>query len=764
MLERIEKIQHIGLFNDARPIAFKFGRSTLIYADNGRGKSTLSSLLHSLATGDATGVTERQTVDDSGPMEACLQFGSGQKSTFKAGAGWDVHRPELTVFDAGFIDRNVHSGGVITPAHRERLLAFALGTKAVAAQGVLEKAEKKLLDAKSDLASAEAKIDGMRGELSIEGFRQLPQDLNIADEVARLETKLVDTRNVGRILARPNADRISIVTIDLAAAFEVLRETLDDVHDTAEELVQEHLRRLAHDEAEHWLEDGQKFDSATACPYCGQDTSEVSLVKAYRSHFNEAYIDLSERVDALSTALSDGGVSGYLESVEGAVRQRRELFKQWEEHCTLEAVQIDSEELSKRLSVASKLVVDLVSAKRREMWKSIGTEDEFNAASVAWRSVYELVGRANEVVDENVRTIEAFKTTLSAASEVEILAEIQRAKLQQTRHETAAVEAVRALVEAGQSQKEAEGEKDRARQALKAIMKTTLDAYRDDINKYLSQLGATFSIEEITTSFRGNAPKSDYGILLRGRSVASSSVAPSFATALSDGDKRTLAFAFFAASTLGDPQLSAKVVVVDDPVSSLDRSRRELTRRILRDIAEKAAQLVVLTHDANLVRELRDALRKHPATSDAVIFRLERIASGYTGFGQVDIDRECETEYYRNYRIIEEFRDSGGDPAPAARAIRPLMEGYLHRRFPKLLPTGQMLGSVITGIENATAPSPLCHAQGLVAELREINKYAGQFHHDTNPGYRETDSVSDAIVEVYSRRALAIIYGEYPGS
>ena len=178
--------------------------------------------------------------------------------------------------------------------------------------------------------------------------------------------------------------------------------------------------------------------------------------------------------------------------------------------------------------------------------------------------------------------------------------------------------------------------------------------------------------------------------------------------------------------------------------------------------SDAAEQLIVLTHDANLVRDLRDMLHKHPTTTDASIHRLIRAPGDYTTFGQLDIDRECETEYFRNYRTVEEFlAATSHDVRAAAHALRPLLEGYLHRRYPGKLPSNQTLGAVITRIDQSAPPSPLSHAKLLVPELRSINIYASKFHHDTNPGYCESQIASESTVQQYARRILAIIYGEF---
>jgi hypothetical protein len=116
----------------------------------------------------------------------------------------------------------------------------------------------------------------------------------------------------------------------------------------------------------------------------------------------------------------------------------------------------------------------------------------------------------------------------------------------------------------------------------------------------------------------------------------------------------------------------------------------------------------------------------------------------------------------QNHRLLNEF-DSGQscDARKVAEAIRPMLEGYLHRRFPGHVPDGLLFGEVIGIIKTAVSPSPLRHAQNLVDELNEINEYAGQFHHDTN---EDSDSVIVVTSELkpYVQRALAVVHTGAP--
>ena len=263
----------------------------------------------------------------------------------------------------------------------------------------------------------------------------------------------------------------------------------------------------------------------------------------------------------------------------------------------------------------------------------------------------------------------------------------------------------------------------------------------------------------MSANFRGLAPRSDYGLLLRGRDVSVEGGPPSFATVLSEGDKRTLAFAFFIASTLTDSKLTTRTVVIDDPMCSLDMNRKQHTRTMLKKIHSKVEQLIVLVHDVYFIRDLRDALYKEDKAAQIATFQLVLAANDYTGFASVDVDKECESSYFQHHRLLNDFTaGKSGDLRSVAQAIRPMLEGYLHRRFPGLVPKELLFGQVVVLIRDALVTSPLRHAQDLVNDLNEINEYAGQFHHDNNPSGADAVKVAVAELKTFVEHALNVVH------
>ena len=87
--------------------------------------------------------------------------------------------------------------------------------------------------------------------------------------------------------------------------------------------------------------------------------------------------------------------------------------------------------------------------------------------------------------------------------------------------------------------------------------------------------------------------------------VAAEPTSPSFPTTLSPSDRRLLALAFFFSLLDGDPDLPARTLVFDDPACGLDKRRKTKVVDAVMGFAGRV-QIVVLSHDADFVRMLRD--------------------------------------------------------------------------------------------------------------------------------------------------------------
>lgn len=758
MLKRIEEIQGIGLLHDAKGKVFTLQKATLIYANNGRGKSTLAGILRSVATGDTLCVSEKATIDGSLAPRVVLQFDNGHRVSFESGK-WSEVRPELLVFDSEFIERNVHSGGTVNSGHRKNLLEFALGEKAVTAGKQEEQAT-------TDAKTASAKVRQLTGQLSghhlgitLDAFEKVAPVNNVDIQIEDLEKRIAAAQSIERILKIPLPNKVAEPTLDLNAFFSLFSKSLDDIQEDAERIVRAHISNLGTTSAENWLSQGRNFNDSVQCPYCGQETKGNDLIHAYRTHFNIAYTEIKSKTKLAASEVVTRTSPTIIESFGLGISKANMTADAWVEHINIETIQFDQASALSVLQELRSLLQELVAKKQASPTENVGSEQDKIKTETLWQCVIQSMQKANQAVMETRTIIESFREKLASENIGQLQQQIEQLRLVKRRYAPEIERFFEELAKARLELDAAEKRKKAAREHLDTLMEQTLQQYESTINALLKNFTATFAIERMSANFRGGSPRSEYGLKLRGKSVSLEGGPPSFSTTLSEGDKRTLAFAFFIASTLSNTNIARQVVIIDDPMCSLDLNRKRHTRTVLKQLFDKANQLIVLAHDLFFIRDLRDDLNPKNSQSQMSIFQLQYTNNGYSDFANFDVDKECESLYYKHHQLLLDFVNSGSsEPAHVAKSIRPLLEGYLQRRFPGLIPRDMMFGQMVAFIKDAPASSPVHFAKSLVDELNEINSYAGEFHHEFSDSVR---IVPDEL-RAYSERALNLLHKGMP--
>ncbi len=147
-----------------------------------------------------------------------------------------------------------------------------------------------------------------------------------------------------------------------------------------------------------------------------------------------------------------------------------------------------------------------------------------------------------------------------------------------------------------------EEQKIEAKKKLDEHAEAILGAYQEAINRYLQEFGAAFRIKQLERKYAGGTPSSSYVIEINNVQVElgdrkTSRAQRPFRNTLSAGDRSALALAFFLAQLERDNDLGKKIVVLNDPFTSQDRSRRLATQQEIRRIRSRADQVIVFSHD-----------------------------------------------------------------------------------------------------------------------------------------------------------------------
>ena len=777
MIQAIEKIDRIGVLNGFDGSAHPLTRLSLIYGGNGRGKSTLAAVLSAAGSGTTDSLSERQTLGTTLPAHVRLQTFGASNRVLNNGL-WTGGPLRTRVFDTQFVDQNVHTGGEVSPSHRQGLLAIAIGTTAVDQQEKLDAAQGLVATAKAEMERIGTELLAMAHAIerscSFPTFQQLPVSDEVDSPVSEAETSLADGKNATKIYALPLPAEVKAIKLDVSDLFEALGESLSTLHSQARLQVADHMTHLSTEfsqiNVEVWLSTGADLAPDAECPFCGQSTEGIDLVDMYAEFFDSAYGDLRDRLARLKDRLG------------GAARERlqAQLVIEYERASTLTTAwktHVDLPELPelgpvlKRLADFGELFDALLAQKMDHFELSIQSGDDRSDLETSGVALSVLVVRVNAGIRQACSDIEAYKDSLSGSSVAQLEARLVAARLAQLRASPNVQHLFTSWTAAKKEVAKRESEASEARNASKDAMNSTLAVFEAVINDHLEKMQAQFRIEKVTSTYAGGASRGNYGLKLRGTSIDVSGGKPPFRIALSEGDKRTLAFAFFCATVSAEQDLRGQVIVVDDLVTSLDSHRRTHTTNTLNDFSLRGAQVVVLAHDATYLREVREKFARkelddHGDPRPSTELQLFRTRSGDASLSKHDLDRECESKYFRHYRQIRAFLDAAVvdgavvSHTTAGEAIRPLVEAYLHRRFPGHIPKKhKTLGSVIVLISAAMPGSVLVYAKHLVSELTEINEFGMRYHHDTESDTDLPEPDADEV-KAFAQRALRIVLGD----
>ena len=342
MLERVKYLQNLGRYKKVEDSP-EFAPLTLVFSENGKGKTTLCSVLRSLSDGSAGPLAVRKRLGADDPTRVVLTLDGGKQASFD-GATWTATRPDVYVFDEHFVDENVYSGLAVSASHRQGVHELVLGTQGVQFQKRVEDITKEISAINTAIREKTAELprESLHG-LDIDAFFALqPRDAidKEIEEVRKSVSVLSDTepiRNAShfRVFGLPR--------IDLGEVRSVLALPLEGLEQAALEAVQAHASSLGTG-SESWLSEGEGLRAGSAsCPFCAQDISGSHLVNHYRAYFSDAYDSHLAKITSVRSTLHTTLSGDALASFERDFRSARENAAFWSRFVEVPEVELDSE-------------------------------------------------------------------------------------------------------------------------------------------------------------------------------------------------------------------------------------------------------------------------------------------------------------------------------------------------------------------------------------------------------------------------------------
>ncbi len=434
------------------------------------------------------------------------------------------------------------------------------------------------------------------------------------------------------------------------------------------EEIKEHMSKVGREFIEKGIELQKKMPD-NACPFCTQEITN-NIIQVYTSYFNKRIEQFNQ--DSLE-------VSGTLKKIleQWNIKEILQSFERFEPF-----MKKDSSTNKESLKNALEQIKVLLEKLQKEVDKKWGVKnkEKFQETDKKLLENYE---KFQKCVDETRNILKQKKEQKEKLEKLKT--ELKEARIKKAKHDSYDWQKSKEEAERKLSVLNCRHERlNRLLEKINKKLKGLYDQKRPDIetiNNYLKALNLPkYSLDK------------DYRIVLNSDALENSEDK----IILSDGEKTTLAFAYFLARLklfYKKEDLKNLVVVIDDPISSLDEQRiynttclvakinQELAREKLSN-EENKAQVFVLTHNHTFMARLINMIGKH-----ARYLQLERHQGQLKIVCKDKANGYFDTFYLLLFKEVYEFakretvQDDFNEAINYGNKVRILLESFLKINF-----------------------------------------------------------------------------------
>lgn len=653
MLTQIKKIKSLGVFDNyaAPPELKSFERFNVIYGENGSGKTTLSRLLACLQAGEHKDYPSLEFNVDT--QSGALTH--GQK-----------YVRNVRVFNSDFVEANI--GRFDGPLRH--ILILGEENKAVAAE---IKAETATRDDRTkrlqDITTAVTKLENERGKIfstiaktigeatsgstlrtyrkpdAETAFGKFSNAKSLSEpelEIHRATVRQEQMAEVGKLnvpgIIEPGTEK----TIGPVGAAHTLAERCKAL--TMRSAQSAVIARLAsHPEIAAWVEEGvtlHKHHASETCEFCAQPLPADRL-KALAEHFSVEDQQLKAEIDQERV-----WIANVVEALGGfALPDRLALYSELrpDYDAAVVAFGVELAAVKERVAAIDGLLAEKLT-RRTEAYDG-GASSDAEALKAALTSIADVMQRH----DAKTKGFEAEKVAARTAIEAHYLLTV-KAQVEEVTAKIVAHKKEETLLTDG-----GDGLPDK--RSLAAIAQSIIDKQAQISNEHKGGEELTAHLKQFLgrTDLVFENSKDGYVVLRRGKP----------AKRLSEGEKTAIAFLYFLVQLKDqDFDLAEGVVVIDDPISSLDSGAIYQAFSFLKNVTQDAKQLFILTHNHEFLRLVINWFQNLPNAlgrkSYAMVLCSETAAGRSARITALDpLLIEHATEYHYLFKVLYTFQSDG---------------------------------------------------------------------------------------------------------
>lgn len=766
MINKVEQLVSIGKFRNYQTAGqVNFKKLTLIYGENGGGKTTLTSVFRSLSADKPEIVRSRISTNSAAPQVAQItQTGTPIIFHSFGAAGWTTPFTDIEIFDIHFVNDNIYSGFDFKEEHKKQLHQFVIGAQGIAIQEQMEQNKADKTTSRQNQTSIEQQlIQQVGNNLTaniITSFLVIPatQYNGIDQQITTAEAALASA-NANTIIQtlQPLSPLIRIISnIDFTSLITDLQTTSQAIQNAAlETLFSNHCQDLTDnglDGPENWLQRGFAYienkqiinEPTISCPFCKQTIDgNVEILNAYINKFNADFNALVIRLQSHLTTLQNFNLETVIQAINNTNLTNTGRVVSWSTHLpnTVHPPSFNIIANESDLRAEFQSLIALLQQKIQNPTLAVSTITA-NVFQSSGNTINTNIDIYNQSVTTYNNAISTFRAGILTAANAQLT--VDKLKRIKKRFEPPIVMLCTQLLAEKQILKGLETAYSALSQQQQTAAATFFSSYQTRINHYLGTVFKTlFRIEDVVhVAPAGKAihSKIAYKLTIDSKDISFDPNQPFNAKeCLSEGDKSTIALAFFLSKLDIDPNRQNKILIFDDPLSSLDTNRRTYTVGIIRTLFQQLKQVVVLSHNEYFLHEIG----KDIGVSQKCILRIkEDFVAKASKLEICNLEELVKIEYFKHIESLEAFRSNPDHSLKDSVLgwLRNVLEAHLRFKFYKEIRsmTGQQtFGRLISFLDGF----PIVFRDNtnrttIISALHLINGVSWKPHHgDPNPDY-----------------------------
>lgn len=293
--------------------------------------------------------------------------------------------------------------------------------------------------------------------------------------------------------------------------------------------------------------------------------------------------------------------------------------------------------------------------------------------------------------------------------------------------------------------------------------------FKDKVNEYLEKYMMGIYINETKLRYfrevgRQNAFSIIFSLTIRDyQGTLDTRSLTSFDYILSEGNKNAIAVCSFLAKLDLVPISNNLNVVVDDPFTSFDMTRKDVTIQLLTSASQKVSQFILLTHDSLFGEEIYERLVKLGKKEETTTIELYNTGNNVV-IREVDFYTINLSPFVKNLEILNDYVMNGSRDEYHDRLVystlRVTLEGIFRIKYYKYNSKEVWLNSYIKFIEASEENGKyreMYRLKPLLTDLKLVINYSNSPHHDNS--YRGTNNViySERLMEM-TKKTLELVY------